>query len=110
MAHLLKKNEIKFHAKPKNFKKVMKFSHGKSHYKLYIDKNDSIWDIKTCEVVSWKTIEKGTRKINVPDVVVEKRDLELFDRVKGNPTKIAIDKIVAELDYRLMVELQNKEQ
>lgn len=99
---------MKFNAIPKNFKRVMKFSHSKWHYKLYIDKNDSIWDIRECEVLSWKTVEKGHKKVNVPDQVVEKRDVELFNRVKGNPTKVAIDKIIGELDYRIMVELENK--
>lgn len=101
----MKKTEINFHGQPKNFKRVMKFSHSKWHYKLYIDKNDSIWDICTCDVMSWKTIEKNGRKVNVPDVVVERRDVELFNRVKGNPTKVALNKIMAELDYRAVEEL-----
>ena len=112
MAEIIEKGKsvvMKFHAMPKKFKRVMKLSHSKWHYKLYIDKNDSIWDIRECEVLSWKTIEKGHKKVNVPDQVVEKRDVELFNRVKGNPTKVAIDKIVGELDYRLMVELENKD-
>lgn len=92
----------------KNFKRIMKFSHSKYHYKLYIDKNDSIWDIHVCEIISWKTVEKEKRKINVPDQVVEKRDMELFNRIKGNPTKIAINKIIGELDYITMIELENK--
>ena len=87
----------------------MKFSHSKWHYRLYIDKNDSIWDIRECEVLNWKPVEKNGRTVNVPDQVIEKRDVELFNRVKGNPVKIALDKIVGELDYRLMVELENKD-
>ena len=111
MAHVYRKGEgvvMKFHAIPKKFKRVMKFQHSKWHYKLYIDKNDSVWDIRECEVLNWKSVEKNGRKVNVPDQVIEKRDVELFNRVKGNPTKVAIDKIVGELDYRLMVELENK--
>ena len=80
---------MKFHAIPKNFKRVMKFQHSKWHYKLYIDKNNSIWDIRECEVLNWKSVEKNGRKVNVPDQVIEKRDVELFNRVKGNPVKIA---------------------
>lgn len=112
MAHVYRKGEgivMKFHAIPKNFKRVMKFQHSKWHYKLYIDKNDSVWDIRECEVLNWKSVEKNGRKVNVPDQVIEKRDVELFNRVKGNPTKVALDKIVGELDYRLMVELENKD-
>lgn len=100
MAHIYKKNEIKFHAKPKNFRRVEKVSFGKKHYKLYIDKNDSVWDIKECQVLSWKTIEKGRKKINVPDVVQEVRDLELYNIVRGNPFKIAANRVIAELEYR----------
>ena len=111
MAHVYRKGEgvvMKFHTIPKNFKRVMKFQHSKWHYKLYIDKNNSIWDIRECEVLNWKSVEKNGRKVNVPDQVIEKRDVELFNRVKGNPVKIALDKIIGELDYRLMVELENK--
>jgi hypothetical protein len=111
MAHVYRKGEgivMKFHAIPKNFKRVMKFQHSKWHYKLYIDKNNSVWDIRECEVLNWKSVEKNGRKVNVPDQVVEKRDVELFNRVKGNPVKIALDKIIGELDYRVMVELENK--
>ena len=111
MAHVYRKGDgivIKFHAIPKNFKRVMKFQHSKWHYKLYIDKNNSVWDIRECEVLNWKSVEKNGRKVNVPDQVVEKRDVELFNRVKGNPVKVALDKIIGELDYRVMVELENK--
>ena len=99
---------MKFHAIPKKFKGVMKFSRSKWHYKLYVDKNDSVWDIRECEVLNWKSVEKNGRKVNVPDQVIERRDVELFNRVKGNPVKIALDKIIGELDYRIMVELENK--
>ena len=77
----------------------MKFSHSKWHYKLYIDKNDSIWDIRECEVLSWKTIEKGHKKINVPDQVEETRDLRFFNIVKGMPFELAANRIIAELEY-----------
>lgn len=87
----------------------MKFQHAKWHYKLYVDKNNAVWDIRECEVLNWKSVEKNGRKVNVPDQVVEKRDVELFNRVKGNPVKIALDKIIGELDYRVMVELENKD-
>ena len=38
--------------------------------------------------------------MSIPDEVVEKRDVELFDRVKGNPAKIAVRKVLAELEYK----------
>ena len=83
----------------KNFKRVEKVSLGKQHFKLYIDKNDAVYDVHSCEVMSWKTIEKGRKKVNVPDQVIEKRDLNFFNKVKGNPFKIAATKMLAELEY-----------
>jgi hypothetical protein len=77
-----------------------KVNFGKQHYKLYIDKNDAVFDVKECQVLSWKTIEKGRKRMSIPDEVVEKRDVELFDRVKGNPAKIAVRKVLAELEYK----------
>lgn len=97
------KCDLKFHAPVKKFKKVDKFNYKKNFFKLFVDKNDSIYDIKRCEVVTWKTVEKGKKTINVPDRVEEKRDTCLFDKVKGNPFKIAITKIAAEIDAKELV-------
>ena len=55
--------------------------------------------IKRCNVLSWKTVEKGHRKINVPDTVEETRDVYFFNKVKGNPFKVAVNRILAELEY-----------
>lgn len=90
-----------------NFKRIEKINFGKQHFKLYVDKNDSVYDVLDCEVLSWKTIEKGRRKINVPDQVVEKRNTYFFNIVKGNPFVIAARKILAELEYQ---QLNSKEQ
>ena len=90
---------MKFHTTPKNFKRVERISLGKMHYKLFIDKNDSVYDVKECQVLSWKTVEKGRKKINVPDQTVETRDLYLFNKIKGNPSKIAINKVMSILEY-----------
>lgn len=90
--------DLKFHATVKNFKRVEKFNYKKNFFKVYIDRNDSVYDITKCEVVSWKTVEKGKSKINVPDQVNEARDITLYNKIKGNPSKIAAIKIVAEID------------
>lgn len=92
------KCDLKFYSNVKNFKRVEKFNYKKNFLKIYIDKNDSIYDVKRCEVVSWKVINKGGRKVNVPDQVKETRDSHLLNRAKGNPAKIAISKIIAEID------------
>lgn len=94
------KCDLKFHSKVRNFKRVEKLNYKKNFFKIYIDKNDSVYDVKRCEVVSWKFINKGKGKIKVPDQVNERRDSFLFNRVKGNPAKIAINKIVAEIDMK----------
>ena len=51
-------------------------------------------------MVTWKTIEKGKKKFNVPDEVRETRDAHLFDKIKGNPFKIAITKVAGEIDMQ----------
>ena len=83
----------------RKFNRVEKFNYKKNFFELYIDKNDSVYDILKCDVLSFKTIEKGRKKISVPDQVVKVRDMRLFDHVKGNPTKIAVNKIAAYIDY-----------
>ena len=89
---------MKFHTTVKNFKRVEKFNYKKNFFKVYIDRNDSVYDITRCEVVSWKTVEKGKNKYNVPDQISEKRDVNLFNKTKGNPSSIALVKITAEID------------
>lgn len=97
------KRDLKFHSSTKNFKRVEKLNYKKNFFKIYIDKNDSVYDIKRCEVITWKTVEKGKKKFNVPDKVEEMRDTYLFDKIKGNPAKIAATKIVAEIDVKEML-------
>lgn len=92
------KCDLKFHANIKNFKRVEIVKHKKNFFKVYVDRNDSVYDVKRCEVITWKTIEKGKKKFNVPDEVKETRDAHLFDKIKGNPFKIAITKVAGEIE------------
>lgn len=85
--------DLKFHAPVKSFKGVKKLNYDKQYFKLYIDKNNSVYDVKRCEVVSWKTSQNK----KVPAEIVETRDIKFFNKVKGNPYKIAKDKIIDEL-------------
>ena len=80
--------------------KIEKVSYKKDHFNLYVDKNGSVYDVKRCEVLSWKTIESGRRKITVPDNIEESRDIHFFDKVKGNPVSIATNRIIAELEIK----------
>ena len=86
------KCDLKFHANVKNFKRVENIKHKKHFYKVFIDKNDSVYEVKQCVVTSWA----GKGK---PAAVTEVRDAHLFNRIKGNPFKKALTKIIAEIDY-----------
>jgi hypothetical protein len=77
-----------------NFKRVEKFNHNGNYFKLFIDKNDSIFDVKRLEVTSWKQV-KGKR---VPENVSEERDTTLFNVLKGIPSTLAKSKIRAYID------------
>ena len=90
--------DLKFHQQFVNFKGVQKLTHGKRHFEIYIDKNNQVYDIKTCVVKTWKAIEKGKRKFTVPDVVFKKREVELFNLIKGRPASLAIEKVKTILD------------
>jgi hypothetical protein len=90
--------DLKFHQQFTNFNGVQKLTHGKQHFEIYIDKNNQVYDIKTCVVKTWKAIEKGKRKFTVPDVIVKKRAVELFNLIKGRPAGLAIEKVKTILD------------
>ena len=85
------KCDLKFNSRPLKFNRVEYVLINREHYAFYIDKNDSVYDVKISKVLTWKVIEKGRRKISVPDTKEEVRDLELFNKVKGNPFKIALE-------------------
>lgn len=86
------KCDLKFHANIKNFKRVEIVKHKKNFFRVYVDRNDSVYDVKRCKVITWKTIERGKRKVD------EVRDVHLFDKTKGNPFKIAVTKIIGEIE------------
>ena len=96
--------DLKFHQQFTNFKGVFKLTHGKQHFEIHIDKNNQVHDVLQCIVKTWNAIEKGKRKFTVPDVIVKKRAVELFNLVKGRPIGLAIEKIKAILIDRASVE------
>ena len=99
------KCDLKFYANIKNFKRVEIVKHKKNFFKVYVDSNDSVYDVKRCQVITWKTIEKGKRKVNVPDKVNEVRDVHLFNRIKGNPFKTAVTKIISEIEAQELLSI-----
>ncbi len=89
---------VKFHNNVKSFKRVETFKYQGQFYNIYIDKNDSVHNLKRSEVTSWKEITKGKRKIRVPDEVSEFPETKILNKIKGNPYKIAVDKIMTEIE------------
>ena len=90
--------DLKFHAKIANFKRHQRFNWGKRHFELLVDKNDSVYDILSTEVKTWKTIEQGKRKFTIRDVVHQVRATEFFDIIKGRPAALAMEKVITILD------------
>lgn len=87
--------DLKAHCKVKNFKRVELFKYKKQVFKIFVDKNNSIYDILRSEVTEWKNV--GNKRI--PVGFDEKRDLYFFNKIKGNPYKIGINKIKDSIDY-----------
>ena len=90
--------DLKFHCQFKNFKGVHKLTHGKKHLEVYTDKNGQVYEILDCVVKTWKAIENSKREFTVPDVIVRKREVDLFNLVKGRPVDLALEKIQTILD------------
>ena len=90
--------DLKFHQQLANFKGVHKLTNGKQHFEIYIDKNNQVYDIKTCVVKTWKAIEKGKRKFTVTDVIIKKREVDLFNMTTGRPANLAIEKVKTIVD------------
>lgn len=90
--------KVKFHAPVKQFRRVEIFKFQGRFYKVLVDKNDSVYGLLRTEVTSWKDVVKGKKKFRVPDVCEEIPEPNLFNRIKGNPFKIAIGKIMTEIE------------
>lgn len=86
-----------------NFKRIKNFSYKGNYFKLYIDKNDSIYDVTECEVINWKEVNKKGKKIRIPDEISETRSSYWYHTIKGNPTQIAINRICDKYDCDALV-------
>jgi hypothetical protein len=89
---------VKLHAKVKNFRRVESFKYQGHFYNIHLDKNDSVCGVEKTEVLSWKEVVKNKRKIRVPDEVQSSPEPYLLNKVKGNPYKIACDRIITEIE------------
>ena len=90
--------DVKFHAPIKSFKRVETFKHKGHFYKIFVNKNDSVYNIVSTNVVSWKEVVKGKKKLRVPDVVETIPEPQLLNKLRGNPYKIAIQRITFEVE------------
>lgn len=84
----------------KNFKRIETFNYKNNYFKIFVDKNDSVWDILESKVLSWKMSDNGKKRI--PDQIQTTRNIYFFERIKGNPFSIAKNKIITELDYQFI--------
>ena len=89
---------VKFHAPVKNFRRVETFKYRGRFYNVHVDKNDSVYGLERTEVISWKEITKGKKKLRVPDVCEFIPEPQLLNKIKGNPFKIATEKIMTEIE------------
>jgi len=89
---------VKFHTQTKSFRRIEVLKHNGNFYNIYIDKNDSVYNVEKSEVVSWKGIKKGNRRMLVPNECVKTSEPTIINKVRGNPYKIALVRIVRELD------------
>lgn len=81
------------------FQRVEKFNYKRTFQGLRWPKRQRLRD-NSLRGGYMETIEKGKKKFNVPDEVKETRDAHLFDKIKGNPFKIAITKVAGEIDMQ----------
>ena len=89
---------VKFHAPVKQFKRVETLKYNGCFYKLYVDKNNSIHNLERSEVVSWKEITKGNRKIRIPEVCEVVPEPELLNKIRGNSYEIAVQRLITAID------------
>jgi hypothetical protein len=102
MAEYIKKGngrvKVKFHAKVKQFKRVEKFKHNGQFFNIYVNKNDSVYNLERTKILSWKEVVKGKKKIRIPDAIEATPDPVLLNKVRGNSYKTAVHRIITELE------------
>lgn len=90
--------KVKFHAPVKHFKRVENLKINGNFYNIYINKYNCVHNLERTEVVSWKEIEKGKRKVRIPDVIKVIPESQLMNKIRGNHYDTAIQKIRTELE------------
>lgn len=90
--------KVKFHQGVKRFKRVENFKYKGIFFKVYIDKNNNVYNLERSDVSTWKEIEKGKRKIKVPDGFKVTPQPEIMNTIRGNSYETAIQRIMTILD------------
>ena len=90
--------KVKFHKEVKRFKRVENFKYKGIFFKVYIDKNNNVYNLERSDVSTWKEIEKGKRKIKVPDGFKVTPQSEIMNTIRGNSYEVAIQRIMTILD------------
>lgn len=98
---------VKFHTTVKNFKRVESLKYQGKFYNLYLDKNNSVYNIERSEVISWKEIVKGKRKIRIPETCETFPEPELLNKIRGNSYEFAIQRLMTEIDKKISKEVFN---
>lgn len=102
MAEYIKKGngrvKVKFHTQVKQFKRVEKFKHNGQFFNIYVNKNDSVYNLERTQILSWKEVVKGKKKIRIPDAIEATPDPVLLNKVRGNSYKTAVHRIITELE------------
>ena len=90
--------KVKFHAQVKQFKRVEKFKYNGHFFNIYVNKNDSVYNLERTKILSWKEVVKGKKKIRIPDAIEATPDPVLLNKVRGNSYKTAVHRIITELE------------
>ena len=90
--------KVKFHAQVTRFKRVETLKYNGRFYNIRVDKNNNVCGVEQSVVKTWKEINKGNKKIRIPDVVETIPQPAVMNVVRGNTYEVAIPRILAVLD------------
>lgn len=89
--------KVKFHAPIKRFKRVETLKLNGHFYYVHINKYNCVHQLFRSEVVSWKEVEKGKRKVRVPNEIRAIPESEIMNKIRGQHYDTAMPRILAEL-------------
>lgn len=90
--------KVKFHVQVTRFKRVETLKYNGRFYNIRVDKNNNVCGVEQSVVKTWKEVNKGNKKIRIPDVVETIPQPAVMNVVRGNTYEVAIPRILAVLD------------